>query len=115
MGTSIAHSRCVEINIYSFKCCNFISMKVALCLIIIFLLGCTRHLTETYAKVTIFGNARQLAELNNLGLPLDHVTLYRDSAVTGYFSYYDLRKVRKSGYRYTVIERKAGKKSKRDS
>lgn len=84
------------------------------CLIILVFTGCTRHLTETYAKVTIFGNAKQLADLNDLGLPLDHVTLHRDSAVTGYFSYYDLKKVRKSGYRYTVIERKVGKNSKTD-
>lgn len=89
-------------------------MKVVACLLMIVLLSCTRHLTETYAKATIFGDARQLAELNNLGLPLDHITLYRDSAVTGYFSYYDLKKARRKGYRYTVIERKVGKNPKRD-
>jgi hypothetical protein len=77
-------------------------------------MGCARHLTEKYAQVTIFGNEKQLAELNNLGLPLDHITLYRDSAITGYFSYYDLKKVKKKGYRVLVIERNAGKNSKRD-
>jgi hypothetical protein len=77
-------------------------------------MGCTHHLTGKYAKVTIFGNEAQLAELNRLGLPLDHVTFYRDSAVTGYFSYYDLKSVRKKGYRVVVIERNVGKNSTGD-
>lgn len=83
------------------------------CLLMIFM-GCAPRLTEKYAKATIFGNEKQLAELNTIGLPLDHVTLYRDSAVTGYFSYYDLRKVRKKGYRYILLERNASKNLKRD-
>lgn len=89
-------------------------MKVVRISWLMFLMGCAPQLTEKYAKATIFGNEQQLAELNTLGLPLDHVTLYRDSAVTGYFSYYDLKKVRKRGYRYVLLERNAGKNFKRD-
>lgn len=89
-------------------------MKLIWCFLLIALVGCAHQRTEKYAKVTIFGNEKELAELNHLGLPLDHITLYRDSAITGYFSYYDLKKVKKKGYRILVIERNAGKNSKRD-
>jgi hypothetical protein len=81
---------------------------------ILLIFSCAPRLTEKYAKVVIFGNREELIRLNELGLPLDHITLYRDSAVVGYFSYYDLRAVKRNGYRYRILERNVGKKSKTD-
>lgn len=83
--------------------------KAALIILLILGSGCAARLTSRYAKVAIYGNKQKLTELNSLGLPLDHITHYPDSAVIGYFSYYDLRKVKRSGFRYKIMKKNVGK------